>query len=190
MNSPLHKYINIFDDVLPDQILNGFLKYAKSLEFTPAKVVGESKQKVDETVRKTLWYSMNDINCKSLTQVHWRNFLLSFFMRYIFEYKKNFKIDENFNVIDIQILKYVNHGHYVFHVDDGYNTPRRLSMIFMLNDEYDGGDIVFKHPETNKETVIKKNKNRLIIWPSNFLYPHSVKKVTNGERYSVVAWAL
>ena len=31
--------------------------------------------------------------------------------------------------------------------------------------------------------------NRLIIWPSNFLFPHSVLPVTKGLRYSVVAWA-
>ena len=32
--------------------------------------------------------------------------------------------------------------------------------------------------------------NRMIIWPSTFLYPHTVKPVTKGTRYSVVAWAL
>jgi len=35
-----------------------------------------------------------------------------------------------------------------------------------------------------------KLKNRMLIWPSNFMYPHLVKPVTKGIRYSVVSWAL
>ncbi len=28
----------------------------------------------------------------------------------------------------------------------------------------------------------------MIIFPSNFLYPHQVMPVTKGERYSIVSW--
>ena len=42
----------------------------------------------------------------------------------------------------------------------------------------------------NATSTVEKKANRMIIWPSNFLYPHSVKPVTEGIRYSVVSWAL
>ena len=61
-------------------------------------------------------------------------------------------------------------------------------MVF-INDNYEGGELVFKYPNSEDTTKIDKKKNRIIIWPSNFLYPHSVFPVTKGERYSVVAWA-
>ena len=30
----------------------------------------------------------------------------------------------------------------------------------------------------------------VVIWPSNFMYPHAVEPVKKGIRYSVVSWAL
>ena len=64
-----------------------------------------------------------------------------------------------------------------------------MSCIYFINDDYEGGDLHFKYPNSDDVTVIQKKRNRIIVWPSNFLYPHSVKEVTKGERYSVVAWA-
>ena len=57
-------------------------------------------------------------------------------------------------------------------------------------DDYEGGDLCFKDIKNNQELIIEKQKNRLIVWPSNFMYPHSVKPVTKGTRYSVVSWAV
>ena len=36
----------------------------------------------------------------------------------------------------------------------------------------------------------KKKLGQHIIFPSNFMFPHEVKKVTNGERWSVVTWVM
>ena len=59
----------------------------------------------------------------------------------------------------------------------------------MLNNDYEGGNLCFKDNITNNETVIDTKPNRLIIWPSNFLFPHSVRPTNKGTRYSIVAWA-
>jgi len=90
---------------------------------------------------------------------------------------------------DIQVLKYVPGGHYKFHIDDNTNIHRVLSLIYFVNDDYEGGDLVFKLIGTEEVLKVEKKKNRLIIWPSNFMYPHSVTPVLKGIRYSVVAWA-
>jgi SM-20-related protein len=63
-----------------------------------------------------------------------------------------------------------------------------VSCIYFVNEEYGGGDLVFSFLHTDKKLIIKPKKNNLIVWPSNFMYPHSVEPVTKGERYSVVAW--
>jgi len=59
-----------------------------------------------------------------------------------------------------------------------------LSIVCVLNDDYEGGEfIMFDDYE------IKFKAGDLIIFPSVFLYPHLVKPVKKGTRYSFVSWA-
>ena len=58
-----------------------------------------------------------------------------------------------------------------------------LSIVGVLNDNYEGGEfIMFDDYE------IKFKAGDLIIFPSVFLYPHLVKPVKKGIRYSFVSW--
>tara|TARA_R110000751_G_scaffold155306_1_gene260561 strand:- start:65 stop:637 length:573 start_codon:yes stop_codon:yes gene_type:complete len=58
-----------------------------------------------------------------------------------------------------------------------------LSIVSALNDNYKGGEfIMFDDYE------IKFKAGDLIIFPSIFLYPHLVKPVKKGIRYSFVSW--
>ena len=52
------------------------------------------------------------------------------------------------------------------------------------------GELMFRDPNGENEMAIKPKSSRLIIWPSSFMYPHTVKPVIEGTRYSVVAWAV
>ena len=89
----------------------------------------------------------------------------------------------------MQILKYEVGGHYRLHSDNCHKFPRSLSFIYLINDNYEGGDLIFQSPFGSKQIKIEKKKNTLIVWPSNFLFPHLVTPVKNGVRYSMVAWA-
>jgi len=58
-----------------------------------------------------------------------------------------------------------------------------LSILSLLNDNYQGGEfIMFDDYE------IKLKAGDLLIFPSVFLYPHLVKPVTKGIRYTFVSW--
>ena len=57
-----------------------------------------------------------------------------------------------------------------------------LSIIGVLNDDYEGGELMFHDKEYETKT------GDVIIFPSSFLYPHMVKPVTKGTRYSFVSW--
>lgn len=58
-----------------------------------------------------------------------------------------------------------------------------LSIVAVLNDNYKGGEfIMFDDYE------IKFKAGDLIIFPSVFLYPHLVKPVKKGTRFSFVSW--
>lgn len=58
------------------------------------------------------------------------------------------------------------------------------SILGMLSDDYEGGELVFFQDE-----VIEFNKGEIMVFPSNFLFPHRVEPVKSGVRHSFVSWA-
>ena len=71
---------------------------------------------------------------------------------------------------------------YNAHSDYHVTIPRRISFIYGLNDDYEGGELHFHFPDDDN-SKIKIKSNSLIIFPSNHLFVHSVAKVTKGVRY-------
>ena len=123
--------------------------------------------------------------------MHWCNFLCYTLKIFINDYFNITKFQKSAqDIIDIQILKYEKGGHYRFHSDSSKNIHRILSCIFFINDDYQGGNLAFKYPFKENIVKIEKKSNRLVIFPSNFLYEHSVEPVISGERFSVVSWVL
>ena len=59
-----------------------------------------------------------------------------------------------------------------------------LSIVRQLNDDFDGGEFIMW-----RDKVIPFETGDVIIFPSNFMYPHKVEPVTKGNRYSYVSWA-
>ena len=59
-----------------------------------------------------------------------------------------------------------------------------LSIVGQLNKDFEGGEFVMWGDQT-----IPFETGDVIIFPSNFMYPHRVEPVTKGERYSYVSWA-
>ena len=59
-----------------------------------------------------------------------------------------------------------------------------MSVLGILNDNFDGGDLIFW-----QDQKIDVKPGDVIVFPSNYLYPHKVLPVTDGTRYSFVSWA-
>jgi hypothetical protein len=59
-----------------------------------------------------------------------------------------------------------------------------LSVVGQINEDFEGGEFVMWG-----DKVIEFESGDLIIFPSNFVYPHRVDPVTKGTRYSYVSWA-
>ena len=73
------------------------------------------------------------------------------------------------------------------HIHDMFDGQRKgiptLSIVGVLNDDYKGGEfIMFDDME------IKLKQGDVLIFPSNFLYPHKVNPVTEGVRDTFVSW--
>ena len=191
VNYDLHKYITVFNDVMPKKTLESFKRICKASDkFVGATIIGDDEPVVDENIRKVGTWALHNINTNSYTDVLWCNYLLNHLKICINNYNYFHDLPNEFLVNDIQVLKYGKGGHYKFHTDHNPRIPRHYSCIFMVNDDYEGGDLCFKYPNSEKTTTIQKKENTMIIWPSKSLYPHCDLPVTKGERYSVVAWAL
>lgn len=59
-----------------------------------------------------------------------------------------------------------------------------LTALGALNNDYEGGQL-----EIFQDRYISLKKGDIVVFPSNFLFPHRVLPVTKGTRYSYVCWA-
>lgn len=88
----------------------------------------------------------------------------------------------------LQFTRYVAPGqHYDWHIDKGFMTPsRKLSVSIQLSDpsEYVGGDLELSFGRTPQKAP--KERGFCTFFPSYVL--HRVRPVTQGTRYSLVAW--
>ncbi len=187
-SSTIQEYIHITDNVVLEKNLDVFLKICKERkEFKEGCITVEKNKLIkNKNIRDVkIWYPNNTNS--SMTETHWTGFLINMFTTNLNNYAES--MNHSFRINDIQILKYTVGGHYKFHTDMGPSNPRSVSLIYFVNSDYEGGDLCFKDIKNNEELIVKKKKNRLVIWPSNFMYPHSVKPVIKGTRYSVVSWA-
>ena len=86
------------------------------------------------------------------------------------------------NIMD----KHVDHIHSIF--DGKIKGIPIVSVIIGLNDDYKGGDLVFFKGWNEKK--YRLGRGDMIIFPSCFLYPHRVKSITSGIRYTAVTWGI
>jgi len=110
--------------------------------------------------------------------------------RYSEEVKKNKRDFVVQKTTDFRLNKYEKGGYMSLHSDNihhshgqQYGFPQATVLLF-LNDNFKGGEFVVSELQLN----IKKGD--AIIFPSNFMFPHEVKKVTQGTRWSIVSWLM
>lgn len=82
------------------------------------------------------------------------------------------------------ILRYVEGSEYKLHVDDNPAVRRHLSAILYLNDDYEGGELHFPRHDLK----IKPKAGDVILFPSNFEYPHASLIITKGTKLAVTTW--
>lgn len=82
------------------------------------------------------------------------------------------------------LLRYNKGQFYTQHTDSFLNQQRSVSCSFLLNDDYIGGEFAF----FDKEIVIRGLKGSIIMFPSNFMFPHEIMPVISGTRYSIITW--
>tara|TARA_B100001094_G_C17855845_1_gene634954 strand:+ start:51 stop:650 length:600 start_codon:yes stop_codon:yes gene_type:complete len=74
-----------------------------------------------------------------------------------------------------------DHIHSIF--DGNVKGLPAVSFILNFNNDYEGSDLFFW-----EDTVVKLGKGDIVMFPSNWLFPHGVTEATKGKRYSAVCW--
>jgi len=141
---------------------------------------------VDKNIRNVKGYPLNYL---TPTDTFYWNFIKKEVEKLFIFYTSKFpQIMKNHIINQIDLLKYDVGGNYITHIDHSTTTARHLSIIMNLNDDYEGGDLVFTDQKNNETKRLKLGKGSIVFFPSNFMYPHGIQSIKKGTRYSIVAW--
>lgn len=78
---------------------------------------------------------------------------------------------------------HVDHIHSLFNIENRSRGIPIYSILGLVNDDFSGGEFRICGK------ILNLSKGDIIIWPSNFLYPHEVLTIQSGQRISFVSWA-
>ncbi len=111
------------------------------------------------------------------------NLFLQYFKPLEDDYASSYNVSMNHHD-SYGILKYGLGQKFTNHIDDHEKFHRRVSTVYYANDNYSGGEINFPRFDIS----YKPKANEMIIFPSTYVYNHSVSEITDGTRYAVVSW--
>jgi len=182
----LKDYILVLEDILPNKLCNDILnEYENSNEWLDTTVGG--KGHINKEIRNCtiIEISLNNVieknkNVRKLLD----DKVFKCAKKAIEKYNEKFKQTYISKDSGYQLLKYEKGGFYTQHVDSFTELPRTISCSFILNDNFKGGEFSF----FNNTLLYSLKKGSAIMFPSNFLYPHSVLPIIDGTRYSIVTW--
>ena len=175
-------YENIVSDSLCDNIISTDFNYAESTYSNHGGLSKHSKERVkmDEIwIRKDNNFYNDLVECTKVIS-----------KKYYEEIKKNKRDFVAHRHTDFRVNKYEKGGFMSSHCDNihhshgqKYGYPLATVLLF-LNDDFKGGEFIVSELQLN----IKKGD--AIIFPSNFMFPHEVKAVKLGTRWSIVTWLM
>ena len=84
-------------------------------------------------------------------------------------------------VIGTMMREHYDHIHSIF--DGKMKGVPIISIVAQLNEDYAGAEFYCRGKE------IKLKTGDILLFPSNFMYPHEVREAKKGVRYSFVSWA-
>ena len=168
----LKEFIKVYPNFLSPIQVSAFLRNFANYKFKDTSVVGAGATKenyssnVDQNIRNAKDYNLN-IN-RTFTETDFRISLVQ----------------------EVSLLKYEKGGFYKPHVDSCRAIHRELSIIIFLNNDFQGGYLKFYKPNGEVYYEVQPSPGSIVMWPSNFLYPHAADTVLEGTRFCIVSWVV
>jgi len=88
-----------------------------------------------------------------------------------------------FNKYEVGTMMRIHYDHIHSIFDGKMKGVPLVSIVANLNESYEGSEFYCRDKE------IKLKTGDILLFPSNYMYPHEVKEATKGTRYSFVSWA-
>ena len=174
--SRLAAFIHTFDNTFTEDFCNTIINEYKEIDYVPAvdhgadyrkcmgaKILHNADDKRKE-IDKTLFESLQKI-LEELKTLH--------------PTLHSVTDDTGYD-----LLRYKKGDYYMPHIDAGTKDHRVISIIIALNEDYLGGEIDM----WQGASITKLRTGSVHIFPSSFMYPHGIRPVTQGVRYSIVTW--
>lgn len=144
---------------------------------------------MDKNIRNCMTKSL--LSPKTFGERVCANFIKEKIFQCVDHYRNKYSIEIN-EISQLDILKYEKNQYeagYKFHKDFGLKcSQRHLSISICLNNEYEGGEFVFDL--SSGHYTVPQNIGDAVIFPSNFMFPHQVNKITKGTRYALIGWVI
>ena len=174
-------YKNIVSDSLCDNIISTDFNYTESTYSTHKGLSPDKKRvEMDEIWIRNKQPFYNELK-ESVSNV------ADLYAKEVKKSDRDFVVQKT---TDFRLNKYEKGGYMSLHCDNihhshgqKYGYPQATVLLF-LNDDFKGGDFIVS------ELHLNIKKGYAIIFPSNFMFPHEVKKVTSGTRWSIVSWLM
>lgn len=181
----LEDYIFTLDNVVPNELCDRILEEYRDCSFWTPTSVGNGN--VNDQIRNCDMISISEGTVLQKNFDVRKKIDEDFYVcasRAINEYRKLFpevasEIDTGYG-----LLRYRKGQFYIQHTDSFKHQQRSVSCSFLLNDDYEGGEFAF----FDREIVISGSKGSIVMFPSNFMFPHEIMPVTSGTRYSIITW--
>ena len=186
LNTNLQHYVKHFKDRVDKNLCDTLVREMNEIQFQQHKFYDPTTGKnLTRSGSKELSVSWDDCPSRSiLSEKIWyiiKDYLIyvdvSWFTRWSGYTLPRFnKYDE-----DKKMALHCDHIHSMF--DGKKKGIPILSVLGVLNDDYEGGEFIMFD-----DTEIKFDKGDVLVFPSLFLYPHKVEPVKSGTRYSYISW--
>jgi predicted 2-oxoglutarate/Fe(II)-dependent dioxygenase YbiX len=174
--------VNVYENVFPDfHKIIPELENPLQLTWAASSVIDNEKEglRIRENLRNSKHGVMHGSVVESTELRMLTKKLLNYIMPALNDYVKQYGGATNW-FENIEYLKYGPGEFFLEHSDASDHITRQISIVYYINDEYEGGELVF----TKKNNVYKPKANSLIIFPSTPEYVHRSNEIISGTKYA------
>ncbi len=147
---------------------NKTTRFVGQLQISDPEIINQKNSYTRKWLEKQIFYNVGK--------------LIRDYTEYVHPFTTMLEEDTGYSLRQMSVGDY-----YKEHRDDGKKQSANnvvVTVSICLNEEYEGGDFTFF-----KETVTKTlKKGDVLMFPSNFLFPHGVQEITKGTRYQLLTW--
>jgi predicted 2-oxoglutarate/Fe(II)-dependent dioxygenase YbiX len=186
-NKSLKDFIVVIKNVASIEICDRIIKeYENCNRWRYAVIRAEDEHNPTKDIRNCEIIKMSDAeNLRINTQrVDLDNKVFEIIKKCLTNYRNLFESCSVSQDSGYDLLRYNQHGFYKEHVDSFAGFHREIACSLLLNNDFKGGEFTFFDGKL-KYTL---NRGDAIMFPSNFMYPHQIMKITEGTRYSIITW--